>query len=106
MCLFVLSKICVYAADDNDDNDDDVSSFVCRRIGWQADDPGSLLIIAVVPLCHRPGLVIKICAHTLESAFSRALSVSSIAKMFYHTWRNEMAVHLKPSNNQLIFFFI
>lgn len=72
---FVLSKICV----------SDVSSFVCRRIWWQDDDLGSLLIIAVVPLCHQPGSAIKIFAHTSENGFSRALSVSSIAKMSCRT---------------------
>lgn len=79
----------------DDGDDDDVSSFVCRRNGWQADDQGSLLIIAVVPLYHRPDSVIKIFAHTLESVFSRVLSVSSIARMFYRTLHTETAVHLK-----------
>lgn len=74
--LFCFSKIYAY---------DDVSSFVCRRIGWQADDLGSLLIIVAAPLYRRPGSVIKICAHTLENGFSRAPSVWSIAKMSFHT---------------------
>lgn len=83
------SKIYVY------DDDDDVSSFVCRRNGWQADDLGSLLIIVAVPPCHQPGSVIKICAHTLENGFFHAPSVWSTVKMFCHTWRTETAVHLK-----------
>lgn len=78
----------------------DVSSFVCRRIGWQDDDQGSLLIIAAVPPYHRPGSVIKTCAHTLESEFSRALLISSNARMFCHTWHIETAAHLKAHKSQ------
>lgn len=85
LILVYLNKICV----------SDVSSFVCHRIGWQADDQGSLLIIAVVPPYHRPGSAIKTCVHTLENEFSRAPLISSIARMSCHTWHTETAVHLK-----------
>lgn len=101
-CFLFFNKICVY---------DDVSSFVCRRNGWQADDQGSLLIIAAVLLYHQPGSATKTFAHILGNEFFRALLVSSIGKMFCRTSHIEMAVHLKPilhtlSADQIIVFGI
>lgn len=54
-----------------------------------------LLIIAVVLLSRRLDLAIEIFAHTLDSVFSRALSIWLILKMFYRTCYNEMVVRLK-----------